>query len=98
MRPQFFSVVLAAGALHLNTLAQPLEPAVLQLQVRANPEAADLACQAKLPATKITPSTNPDPLEVPSEDMVRTMAAQPELQPGGQQTPQTAPDRSARQL
>lgn len=81
MRSAVFPVLLAAAALHLEAFAAPLTPAVVQLQVQARPDVADLECEPKAPAKARVATPNPDPLEVPSDDTVRAMADDPDLQP-----------------
>jgi hypothetical protein len=98
MRSPAFLVMLAAGVLHLDTLAQPLAPAVTQLQVQARSDVADLECEPKAPAKKTAPTPNPDPLEVPTDDMVRAMADEPELQVKVPREPAASQAQSARPL
>lgn len=75
MRRPIFLMLFAVGALHLDSFAQRL-PAVTQLQVQAHPDVADLVCEKKPPAVRPPREPNPDPLEVPTLDLVDT------LQPG----------------
>lgn len=98
MRSHFFLVLLAGGALHLNTVAQPLTPTVFQLQVRAHPEVADLACQARAPVPKAASNPTPDPLEVPTDDMVRALTSDADLQHDGQHGTQATPKRPVQPL
>jgi hypothetical protein len=76
------AAALAASTLHLTTFAQPLAPAVQQLHVQTHPDVADLVCASPAPAKPRVLTPNPDPLEVPTEDMVRAMVDAPDLPAG----------------
>jgi hypothetical protein len=80
MRTPVFLVMLAAGMLHPDTFAQALAPAVMQLQVQARADVPDLECERRAPARKSAATSNPDPLEVPSDDTVRAMAEEPDAE------------------
>ena len=66
-------LLLAAAALSPGAFAQQAAPAVTQLRVQAHGDVADLACDA-VPAAARPPATpNPDPMEIPTEDLIRTL-------------------------
>lgn len=71
---------MCAAAVHAPTAAQPLTPALQQLQVHAQPDVPDLVCETKAQSARPAPTPNPDPLEVPTDDMVRATSDGFELQ------------------
>jgi len=79
------ALLAAAGALSLTSatsaqpLAQSLPLAVQTLQVQAQPDVPDLTCERKLLLRRGTQATNPDPLEVPTDDTVRELAGESAL-------------------
>ncbi|WUR10978.1 GDSL-type esterase/lipase family protein [[Empedobacter] haloabium] len=75
MRFSLFPFLVAAGALPALSFAAPLAPAVLTLQVQARPDVPNLECERRAPAQpRPAAAANPDPLEVPDEEVVRELA------------------------
>jgi len=70
-------MLLAAAALPAESLAQQATPAVTQLRVQAHGDVADLVCDAQAPLEIRLPrppaAPNPDPMEIPTDDLIRTM-------------------------
>ena len=74
MRRSLFPMLFAAASLPSALHAQPAAPAVRQLLVEARPNVQPLACEtAALPARRPA-APNPDPLEVPTLETVRSMS------------------------
>jgi hypothetical protein len=88
MRRPIFLMLFAVGALHLDAFAQRL-PAVTQVAVQARANVADLVCEKKPAAVRPPRAPNPDPLEVPTPDLVETML--PEVTPPEASPPGTVP-------
>ncbi|AVR97132.1 GDSL-type esterase/lipase family protein [Pseudoduganella armeniaca] len=90
MRFLLLPFLVAVGALPALSFAAPLAPAVLTLQVQARPDVANLECERRAPAQPRPAATpNPDPLEVPDEEVVRELADT--TQAGAAATPPGAP-------
>lgn len=73
MRTPCLLIFLAAAALHDASSAQQAAPAVTQLRVQAHGEVADLACDTQVQAPRPPAASNPDPMEIPTDDLIRTM-------------------------
>jgi GDSL-like Lipase/Acylhydrolase family len=75
--PAVLGMVAAIG-LPVDTLAAT--PFVKLLQVQPRPDVANLACEPKAPAKRNPAPANPDPLEVPSDETVRELADDADVQ------------------
>lgn len=93
-----FLVLLAAGAPHVHSHAQQLAPAVKQLQVHARSSVPELTCETKAPAARIAAAPNPDPMEVPTEEMVQSLAAESSPQASARADLPEVPARPLRPL
>lgn len=76
----FILLASIAATLPAPASAEPLAPAIQQLQVQARPDVPDLTCEAKPSTPRPAAAPNPDPLEVPTDDMVRATSDGFELQ------------------
>ena len=83
---------LAAAALPPFARAAPPAPAVRQLQVQAQPDAPDLACERRALLKKSAPAAHAEPMEVPDDALLRE-SDPPGPAPDGAQAarPQPAP-------
>lgn len=88
MRFSLSAILVAASALPALSAAAPLTPAVTTLQVQARPDVANLECERRAPMPRRAVAPNPDPLEVPDEEVVRDLA---EASPAGAATATPAP-------
>ncbi|QNB00857.1 GDSL-type esterase/lipase family protein [Massilia sp. Se16.2.3] len=76
MRIPVFLTLFAAVALPVDANAREA-PAVMQLAVRAGANVQPLACEKKPALVRPAAEPNPDPLEIPSEDMLDELPAPP---------------------
>ncbi|WEF34291.1 GDSL-type esterase/lipase family protein [Pseudoduganella chitinolytica] len=93
MRLPISAVLIAAAVPAAPTFAAPLVPVVTTLPVQAHPDVGNLECERSAPAPRRPATPNPDPLEVPDEEVVQEIVqAQAEAAPApGGTTPAAAP-------
>ena len=84
MRRTMLVILFAALAPWVNAVATPL--AVQQLQVHPRADVADLVCEKKALVTRPAAPANPDPLEIPTDELLDAMRdADPAAPTDGQQ-------------
>ena len=71
MRRPIFMMLLASSAMHIDSFAQQQPPAVTQLSVQAQAGVKELECEKPLPPVRKAVAANPDPMELPSAEMVQ---------------------------
>lgn len=74
MRRSLSLMLFAAAALPSLAPAQPGSPAIRQLLVQARPDPAPMECEKTAPVARRAAAPNPDPLEVPTVETVRSMS------------------------
>lgn len=72
MRRPIFLMLLAASAAHIDSSAQQQLPAVTRLYVQAQPDVKELECEKKSAPVRKTVAPNPDPMELPSDEMIQS--------------------------
>ncbi|MDB5961019.1 MAG: hypothetical protein JWP59_2313 [Massilia sp.] len=80
MYKQLLWTVLALAALPHDGLARQL-PALTRLAVQARADVPDLKCEPKAATPRTPASPNPDPMEMPTAELVESLALPPALPP-----------------
>lgn len=70
MRTPLFLILLSIGVLPIDAFAQQRLPAVTIVPVRAHSPLQELGCEGKSSPVRPLASPNPDPMEIPSEDLL----------------------------
>lgn len=80
MRISFSLMLFALGALSADSFAQQQLPAVTQLSVHARIPVQELACEKRAPVVHAPVAPNPDPMEIPSDDLLQATTPAPPAQ------------------
>lgn len=67
-------MLLAASALHVDSFAQQQVPAVKQVLLHARAETSELKCETRPSVARAAAAPDPDPMELPADDMVQALA------------------------
>lgn len=73
MRNAALVMLLAASSLHIHSLAGQQSPSVKQLYVHTLDSVKELECGKKSPAFRPPAASSADPMEIPTEEMIREM-------------------------